>query len=202
MGSNGSRPTCSAKSCFFEFLLICLLKVKYYPLKVADIERKLPIIAIAPKVKVASFNLLGDSKLVDVFAKKMAEKLKDYDFDYLVGPEVKVVPLLHELSKLLKQDKYVICRKEIHGYMVSPIKSRQKGGLVLNGTDAELIKGKKVVIVDDVVSTGATIYEVEFLAKLAGAEIVAKVALFRQGNRLHPKQKGIIFLGELPVFTS
>jgi len=176
--------------------------VKYYFLKIGKINRNLPIVALTPKIKVASFNLLGDRELVNFLAKRLALKIKSLDFDFLIGPEVKVVPLLHELSKLLKQDKYVICRKEIHGYMVSPIKSRQKGGLVLNGTDAELIKGKKVVIVDDVVSTGATIYEVEFLAKLAGAEIVAKVALFRQGNRLHPKQKGIIFLGELPVFTS
>jgi len=175
--------------------------MNFYRLKVGKIERKLPIVSITPNIKIASFNLLGDSELVDALSKKLLPLLKDYKFDYLIGPEVKVVPLLHELSKLLNQNRYVVCRKEIHGYMVTPIKSRQKGGLVLNGQDAQLIKGKKVVIVDDVVTTGATIFEVEYLASQAGAEIVAKLALFKQGNRLHPKQEDIIFLGELPIFT-
>ncbi|OGM04991.1 hypothetical protein A2715_00725 [Candidatus Woesebacteria bacterium RIFCSPHIGHO2_01_FULL_39_32] len=166
------------------------------------ISRKLPIVSIAPKVKVASFNLLGDKELVCILAKKMMRKLQNVDFDYLVGPEVKVVPLLHELSKLLKKDRYIVCRKEIHGYMILPIKSHQPRGLVLNGLDAALIKNKKIIIVDDVVSTGATIHSVEELMQLAKAKVVSKIAVFKQGDRLHPLQKDVIFLGDLPVFTS
>jgi adenine phosphoribosyltransferase len=176
--------------------------VDYYTLEIDGLKRQLPIITLGPKIKVASFNLLGDEKLVEILAKKLVAKIKKVEFDYLVGPEVKVVPLLHELSKILHKDRYVICRKEIHGYMVSPIKSQQKQGLVINGSDADLVKNKKVIIVDDVVSTGSTIHSIEELMKLANAKVVAKIAVFRQGNQLHPLQKDLIYLDELPVFTS
>lgn len=176
--------------------------MKYYDLQIAGLKRKLPIVALGPKVKVASFNLLGDREMVEVLAGELVKKLKDIKFDYLVGPEVKVVPLLHELSKRLKKDKYIVCRKEIHAYMQSPIKTFQKPGLVLNGSDAELIKRKKVVIVDDVVSSGRTLYIVEELMKITEAEVVAKVAVFKQGKRLHEKQKDLIYLKTLPVFPS
>ena len=175
---------------------------KYYALKIGRAKRKLPIVALGPKIKVASFNLLGDTKMVDELAKQIAKKINKVSFDYLVGPEVKVVPLLHQLSKLLKKDKYVVCRKEIHAYMVKPTKTIQKPGLVLNGVDADMLRGKKVVIVDDVVCSGRTLYIVEKLMKLSGAKVVAKVAVFKQGKRLHEKQKDLIYLQELPVFTS
>lgn len=177
--------------------------MKYYQLNISGVQRKLPVVAINPKVKVASLNLLGDTELVCKFSKILVNKLKSVgSFDYLVGPEVKVVPVLQELSNLLGKKRYVVCRKRIHAYMVSPLKTRDKYGLVLNGVDAKLIKNKKVVIVDDVVSTGSTIYNVEKLIKLANAKVVAKVALFVQGERLHPAQKDLIYLDKLPVFSS
>lgn len=174
----------------------------YYTINVGGIKRELPIISISPKVKVASVNLLGDTELVKVLVDAIYNKIKSTEFDYLVGPEVKVVPLLYELSKKFKRDRYVVCRKQIHAYMQSPLKTRDKNGLVLGGTDVKLIKGKKVIIVDDVVSTGSTIYQVEKLMKLAGAHVVQKVALFKQGDRLHELQKDLIYLQELPVFNS
>ena len=173
----------------------------YYELKIKGLTKKLPLISLGPKIKVASFNLLGDAELVDILAKEVFGKIKDIEFDYLVGPEVKVVPLLHELTKLLNKKRYVVCRKQIHAYMVSPIKSSRENPLVLNGEDALLIKNKKVIIVDDVVTTGSTIYSVERLMMLAKASVVAKVALFRQGDQLHHSHNDLIFLGKLPVFT-
>lgn len=174
--------------------------VDYYTLKVGNVKRTLPIVSLGPKVKVASVNLLGDVELVDALVKEISKKIKNVDFDYLVGPEVKVVPLLHELTKELKRNKYVVCRKRIHAYMQRPLKASQKTGLVINGTDAELLYGKKVIIVDDVVSTGSTIYQVEKLMKLAKSDVVKKVALFRQGDRLHELQGDLLYLQELPVF--
>lgn len=176
--------------------------MNFYTLKIGNVTRKLPIVSLGPHFKVASFNLLGDQELVDIVARELTKKLKGVEFDYLVGPEVKVVPLLHELSQILKKKRYIVCRKEIHGYMVSPLKSREANGLVINGMDAVLIRNKKVVIVDDVVSTGSTIHSVETLTKLADATVVAKIAVFKQGERLHPKQNDLIYLGDLPVFTS
>lgn len=144
----------------------------FYTLKIGNLERKLPIISLTPKIKVASFNLLGDGELVEIITKKLAKKLKDVDFDYLVGPEVKVVPILQELSRVLKKKRYIVCRKEIHGYMISPIKTPGKHGLVLNGSDAKLITDKKVIIVDDVVSSGNTIKTISQLVTNCGAKVV------------------------------
>ena len=174
----------------------------FYILKIAGIERKLPIIALGPKIKVASLNLLGDTKLVKVLAESLAEKIRGIEFDYLVGPEVKVVPILHELSETLKKEKYIVCRKEIHGYMVSPVKSRGPAGLVIDGVDAKLIKGKKVVIVDDVVSSGRTMKAVEQLMEICSADVVAEVAVFRQGDRDGDELSKLMFVGSLPVFTN
>jgi adenine phosphoribosyltransferase len=171
-----------------------------YALKIGQIERNLPIVSLTPKVKVASFNLLGDTELVEVLATKLLKKIKNIDFDFLVGPEVKVVPLLQALSQLTKKRRYVVCRKQIHGYMVSPIKTGYKDSLVINGEDVKLIKGKKVIIVDDVVTTGRTIYIVEKLMEMAEAKVVGKVALFKQGERLHKSHHDLVYLRRLPVF--
>ena len=173
----------------------------YYTLKIGKLNRKLPIVSISPKIKIASFNLLGDCELVESLAKLLKAKLKNIRFDYLVGPEVKVVPLLQELSKLLKRKRYIICRKNIHGYMISPIKSRSQPRLIIDGADAEILKNKKVVILDDVVTSGKTLSVVEELMKMCGASVVAKIAVFKQeGPSTLPKD--LIFLYTLPVFPS
>ncbi|OGM10655.1 hypothetical protein A2159_01060 [Candidatus Woesebacteria bacterium RBG_13_34_9] len=174
----------------------------YYTLKIGKLERKLPIVSLGPKIKVASFNLLGDQELVHEIAKIMSKKIKGLDFDYLVGPEVKVVPLLHSLTQLLKKKRYIVCRKEIHGYMVSPIKTSYKPYLVIDGNDANLLKGKKVIVVDDVVTSGQTLNMVEELMNITNTKVVAKIAVFKQGEKLQVSQKDIIFFSTLPSFTS
>ena len=176
--------------------------MNYYTLKVGSVERELPIVSLSPKIKVASVNLLGDTELVKELVEEIYKKIKNIEFDYLVGPEVKVVPLLHELAKKMKRNRYIVCRKRIHAYMQFPIKTGRESGLVINGTDAEFIKGKKVIIVDDVVSSGSTIYQVEKLMELAKADVVAKIALFKQGDTLHKFQQDLIYLQELPVFPT
>ncbi len=174
--------------------------MNYYELKINGLIRKLPIIALTPKIKVATFNLLGDRKLVEEIAVQMYKKIKDLDFDYLVGPEVKVVPLLHELSKLLDKERYIICRKNIHGYMISPIKTKFSPGLVLDGSDLQFIGGKKVIVIDDVVSSGKTISALKELMELANAKIVYKLAIFKQGSKTDTPSD-INFLYSLPVFS-
>lgn len=174
----------------------------YFTLKIDKVTRKLPIVSIKANLKVASVNLLGDTELVVLVAKKLLIKLKALEFDYFVGPEVKVVPLLQELSRLTKSNRYVVCRKNIHGYMVSPIKSNLKNNFVIDGSDANLLKEKRVVIVDDVVTTGSTFYAIENLMEQIGAKVVAKVAVFKQGDDLHPNNKNTIFVSSLPTFTT
>jgi adenine phosphoribosyltransferase len=174
--------------------------MNYYPLKICGLTRKLPIVALGPKLSIASFNLLGDGELVEKLAAALARKLKKTDFDYLVGPEVKVVPLLQALSKKTGKPRYVVLRKHIMGYMVKPISDKTKPNLVLNGSDAILLKGKKVVIVDDVISTGRTFKVVRELMRLINAEVVGAVAVLKQGVEQEKFEIPLFSLGTLPLF--
>ncbi len=176
--------------------------MKYYSIKIGNIKRELPIVALSPKMKVASFNLLGDLELVNVSARRLCNKIKNLDFDLLVGPEVKVVPLIHEMSNILKLKRYVVCRKNIMGYMVNPIKSDSEPSLVLDGRDAKHLKNKKVIIVDDVISTGKTLKVVENLMNKVGAKVVCICSIFKQGNKETEDLKSLIFLQNLPVFKT
>lgn len=160
------------------------------------------MVILGPKLKIASFNLLGDGELVNVVAQELSKRLKDFRFDYLVGPEVKVVPLLHELSRLLKKDRYIVCRKQIHGYMTAPVSTGKKPQLVLNGLDAEILHGSKVVILDDVVSTFRTMKVVIELMNEVGAQVLARVAVLKQGEDPENEIDDLIFLGRLPLFRS
>lgn len=172
----------------------------YYTLKLCGLTRKLPIVSLGPHLKIASFNLLGDGELVEKVAEEMERKIKIFNFDYLVGPEVKVVPLLQVLAEKLGKPRYVILRKNIMGYMVKPISNKSKPTLVLNGPDAQLLKGKKVVIVDDVVSTGRTIRVVSELMRMTGAEVVGAVAVLKQGEKQEELEIPFSCLGTLPLF--
>jgi len=113
-----------------------------------------------------------------------------------------VVPLLQELSRILEKDRYVVCRKEIHGYMISPVKSKKPPLLVIDGADVEILSGKKVVIIDDVVSSGKTLEAVTKLVEQLGAQVVAKIAVFKQGNSQDKILQNLIYFAKLPVFPS
>lgn len=174
----------------------------FYRLELKGITRELPIVSMGPKIKIASFNLLGDGELVEAVSKALAKKLSKVDYDVLVGPEVKVVPLLHSLSGKLGRPRYVILRKSIMGYMVKPVSSKIKPSLVINGVDAEYLRGKKIVIVDDVVSTGRTINVVQELVESVGAKVVLSVAVLKQGEQKENIDAPFVYLGTLPLFSS
>lgn len=177
--------------------------MEFYKLEICGLERKLPIVYLGPKLRIASLSLLGDVELVQKTAEALIEKLKNVKFDLLVGPEVKVVPLLSEMSRLLKKDRYIVCRKAIKGYMVNPLVLHPNNPLkkfrtmVIDGSDQEIANGKKVVIVDDVVTTGTTISAVSELMEKAGAEVVSACAILKQGE---VGVKNLTYLGKLPVF--
>jgi adenine phosphoribosyltransferase len=177
--------------------------MKYYPLDFFGLKRNLAIIKLTPKIQIASISLLGDVELTKLAAEKLAKKLKPYKFDYLVGPEVKVVPLLFALSQILKRERFIVCRKSIKGYMISPkvinIPPEKNNHLVLDGPDSTLIKNKKIAIIDDVVSSGTTITNLEKLLSQTGAKIKVIASVFKQGNRYTGP---LIYLQDLPIFTS
>lgn len=176
--------------------------MQFYKLRLCGLERDLPLIFLGPKTKIATFSLLGDGELVNKVALKLSLKLNKIKFDLLVGPEVKVVPLIHELSNVLGKKQYVICRKSIKPYMVNPIVfhpanlKRNLKSLVIDGKDAKYLKGKKVIVVDDVVSTGTTVEAIKSLMEKVGAKVVTTASILKQGETYKEK---LIFLETLPI---
>jgi len=181
--------------------------VDFYQLEICGLKRRLPIKAVGKKTKLANFSFLGDVELVEKIADSLTKKLKSYQFDYLVGPEVKVVPLIHELAKRLGCQRYIICRKSVKPYMISPVVLRPLAHfpkhvkqLVIDGRDKDLIAGKKVIIVDDVVSTGVTMRMVRRLMKKVGAQVIVCAAVLIQGKNQFDEIKDLVSLGRLPIF--
>lgn len=179
--------------------------MNYYSLKICGLNRELPLIYVGKNTRLASFSLLGDGELVEKTARALAGKLKKTEFDLLVGPEVKVVPLICELARLFKQKKFVICRKSVKPYMVRPVIlkplphfPKHVRQLVLDGSDAEMLKDKKVVVVDDVISTGVTMRMMGKLMEKVGAKVMAYASVLKQGEQFD-KFENLITLGDLPI---
>ncbi|WP_347241739.1 phosphoribosyltransferase family protein [Thermus sp.] len=175
--------------------------MRTYPVEIAGVKRELPIVQVGPDVAVALLNLLGDTELTEAAAEELAKRLPP-EAETLVTPEVKAVPLAHALSRITGKP-YVVARKTEKPYMINPV-SRQVLSittgkpqlLVLDGADVSLIRGKKVAIVDDVVSTGSTLAGLRELIESVGGEVVAVLAVFTEGT---PRQD-VIALGHLPLF--
>lgn len=178
---------------------------KTYTLNVAGVTRQLPIIQISEDLAIASFVILGDTELVSAVAPKIVEKLPEVDI--LVTAEAKGIPLVFEISRLMNMKNYIVARKSIKPYMDSPIvdevvsiTTQQKQILCLDSDDASLIRGKRVAIVDDVISTGESMEAVERLVEKAGGIVVARAAILAEGDAAN--RDDIIYLEKLPLFPS
>lgn len=174
-----------------------------YELNVAGLTRHLPIIPINENIKIASFVILGDTELVTATAPALAQKLPEADL--LVTAEAKGIPFIHELSKVLNMKRYVVARKSVKAYMENPltyevnsITTQTPQILCLDQLDVELIKGKRVALIDDVISTGESMRALEELVQKAGGNIVAKAAILAEGDGANDKD--ILFLEKLPIF--
>ncbi|HIV86538.1 MAG TPA: adenine phosphoribosyltransferase [Candidatus Pygmaiobacter gallistercoris] len=174
-----------------------------YELTVAGVTRQLPIVQIAPDLAIASFVILGDCELVTAAAPLLAERLPE--IDYIVTAEAKGIPLANEVSRLLGLPYYIVARKSIKPYMQTPltdevnsITTQKTQSLCLDGKDALAIRGRRVALLDDVISTGASLEAVGRLVEKAGGKIVARAAILAEGDAA--KRDDIIFLEELPLF--
>ncbi len=179
--------------------------MKKYSIEVAGVKRELPVIQISDKLSIASFVILGDTEIVCASAEEIVKRLPEVDV--LVTAEAKGIPLVFEISRLLKMKKYIVARKSIKPYMNNPlvhevvsITTQKKQLLVLEEQDALEIKGKRVAIIDDVISTGESLSAIESLVKTAGGKIVAKAAILAEGNAA--LREDIIFLEALPLFEN
>ena len=180
-------------------------KNETHTVEVAGVKRDLRLFEIKPGLKIAILNILGDTEFVQVCAKELAKKLKDTEYDVLVTAEAKSIPLAYALSVETKKP-YVVLRKSYKPYMgdaltaeTLSITTGQPQTLILDQKDRELIKGGKVVILDDVISTGSTLQAMRMILDKAGASVVAEAAIFTEGDRA--EWMHIISLGHLPLFT-
>ncbi|MCY7009186.1 phosphoribosyltransferase family protein [Fusobacterium simiae] len=177
--------------------------MKTYTLKVAGLTRELPIIKLSYDLSIASFVILGDTEIVEKTAPIIANKLPKVDF--LVTAEAKGIPLAYEISKILGLKEYIVARKSVKAYMEEPIEvelnsitTTNSQKLYLNNEDAKKIKGKRVALVDDVISTGQSLKALERLVEKAGGNVMVKAAILAEGEAKN--RKDIIFLEELPLF--
>jgi len=172
---------------------------------VAGLTRHFPLFEVAPQVRIAIVNILGDTELVQASAKALATELSGTEGKILVTAEAKSIPLIYALSVEMKRP-FVVLRKAYKPYMgdaltaeTYSITTGAKQDLFLDEKDRELIKGQAVILVDDVISTGSTLQGMELVMEKAEANVVARAAIFTEGDR--SKWTNIVALGHLPVFT-
>lgn len=176
-----------------------------YSIEIAGIKRELPLFEIKPGLRIAILNILGDTELVQASARELGKKLEDVDYDILVTAEAKSIPLAYALSVETKKP-YVILRKTYKPYMGDALKAEtlsittgQPQLLILDEKDRTLIQGKKVIILDDVISTGSTLQGMRIILDKVDANVVAEAAILTEGDRA--QWMHIISLGHLPLFT-
>ena len=177
--------------------------MKTYTLHVAGLTRELPVIKLSYDLSIASFVILGDTEIVRKTAPIIAKKLPEVDF--IVTAEAKGIPLAYEISKVLNLNEYVVARKSVKAYMEEPIEvevnsitTTNSQKLYLNNQDAKKIKGKRIALVDDVISTGQSLKALERLVEKAGGKVLAKAAILAEGDA--KDRKDIVFLEALPTF--
>ena len=177
--------------------------MKTYTLNIAGLKRELPIIKLSYDLSIASFVILGDTEIVRKTAPIIAKKLPEVDL--IVTAEAKGIPLAYEISRVLNLNEYVVARKSVKAYMEEPIEvevnsitTTNSQKLYLNNQDAKKIKGKRVALVDDVISTGQSLKALERLVEKAGGKVLAKAAILAEGDA--KDRKDIIFLEALPTF--
>ena len=176
----------------------------YYRMKVAGLDRELPIFPVNDTLYIAGFVIFGDQELTVACARELLARAPEYD--YIITAEAKGIPLAHEMARQHGDAKYILARKAPKLYMrdlfsstgksITPAKEQT---LYLDGADAALMKGKRILVVDDVISTGESLKALEALVEKAGGEICGRMAILAEGDAI--QRDDIIFLEELPLFN-
>ncbi len=176
---------------------------EYYPIEIAGVKRNLRLFNVNDNLKIAAFILFGDVEIAVASAKELLKKAPEYDI--LVTAEAKSIPLICEMARQAGDNDYIIARKAPKVYMenilkvnVNSITTQKEQILCIGDTEAEKMRGKRCLIVDDVISTGESLNAIESLVKEAGGIIVGKMAVLAEGDAA--KRDDIIFLNRLPLF--
>lgn len=178
--------------------------MNFYSMNIAGCERKLPICPVDETLSIGAFVIIGDSELSNACAAALLKLAPEYD--YLLTAEAKGMPLVHDMARLHGDKKYFVARKGAKLYMTGvfettlhSITTAKEQKLYLDTADAELMKGKRILIVDDVVSTGESLAALEHLVSMAGGVIAGKMFILAEGDA--DKRSDIIYLEKLPLFT-
>ena len=176
-----------------------------WPITIAGVQRELRLFEISPGVRIAILNILGDSELVAAASVALASRLREFNAEVLVSPEAKAIPLAYALSMEM-QLPYVVLRKSHKPYMgdalaaeTLSITTGQPQMLFLDERDRELVRGSRVILLDDVISTGSTLQGLRLIMGKAFAEVVAEAAILTEGDRA--SWSNIVALGHLPVWV-
>lgn len=176
----------------------------FHEMTIAGVTRKLPLCALNENLYIAGFVMFGDVEITEACAKALLEKAPE--FDVVVTAESKGIPLAYEMARLSGKD-YVVLRKEPKLYMVDVIRTTVDSittahiqTLCIGSLEADVIRGKKVLIVDDVISTGGSLSSMEKIVEKVGADVVGKMAVLAEGDAI--SRDDIIYLEELPLFNS
>lgn len=177
---------------------------RFYELNVAGLKRKLPVLNVSDKLAIAGFVILGDTEIVEKTAAELAPKVPK-ETDYLMVAETKGIPLAHAMARILHMDRYIVARKSVKAYMEHPlivedqsITTAGKQILCLQDEDIDRVKGHKILLVDDVISTGGSMKALEELVAKAGGDVIGKMAILAEGDSIG--RKDITVLADLPLF--
>ena len=179
--------------------------MKSYRMNIAGLDRDLPLCPLNDKLQIGAFVIFGDPELTTAAATELLKRAPDYD--YLITAEAKGIPLVHEMARLAGNQKYFLARKAPKLYMtgvlevnVHSITTEKEQHLYLDTADAEMMKGKRILIVDDVISTGESLHAIEELVKEAGGEICGRMAILAEGDAT--ERPDLIYLEKLPLFDA
>jgi adenine phosphoribosyltransferase len=176
-----------------------------YEMTVAGLKRQLPLCPISDTVMIGAFVIFGDVELTCACARDLLKIAPE--FDYMVAPEAKAIPLIHEMARQSGRNEYFLVRKKKKAYMNGvfeavdhSITTEGEQKLYMDGADAEKLRGKRILILDDVISTGGSLAAVESLVNQAEGIVVGRMAILAEGDAA--KRGDILFLEKLPLFSA